>query len=136
MTTNDGRTVQVACSFTDNLAGTAHPTYAVSTTVVTSLAGDPVVLADVFLDEQAAFTALARDVTRIAKAKDEQVTDPSGLAPKEKNWAAWQTTSLGMGFSFQDYQLGGHGLRAYTVPWATVRPLMSDSAKALLAPPQ
>jgi hypothetical protein len=39
-----------------------------------------------------------------------------------------------MRFSFQDYQLGGHGVRRYTVPWRTVRPLLSDEGTGLLDP--
>ena len=37
-----------------------------------------------------------------------------------------------MSFDFQDYQLGGHGLRRYTVPWIDVRPLLRPEARELL----
>ncbi len=134
VTTNDGRTVQVRFELTDYLRGTAHPSYYVRTVVVTVPDGRPVTLAGVFLDEQAALQALAPHVRAIAAEEGEGVSTPEGLAPEERNWAAWQTTEQGMAFSFGDYQLGGHGLREYTVTWSTVRPLMSPAAYKLLGP--
>jgi hypothetical protein len=73
-------------------------------------------------------------VKRIAAKAGQPVTEPDGLAPRAENWAAWQSTRKGFQVHFQDYQLGGHGLRSYTVPWKAVTPLLSAKAKALLAP--
>ena len=44
VTTNDGRTAQVTIIFTDYLAGTAHPTSAVTTTVIDIRRSRPVLL--------------------------------------------------------------------------------------------
>ena len=129
VTTSDRRTVQVELRWGDYLAGTAHPTDHVATTVVTTAEGRPLRLRDVLADEPSALRAIAKAIKPMAKP-----SDPSGLAPKEKNFAAWQTTRDGMRFSFQDYQLGGHGLRSYTVPWRTIRPLLSDEGTGLLDP--
>ncbi|MET1007854.1 MAG: hypothetical protein ABWX96_20050 [Propionibacteriaceae bacterium] len=134
VTQNDGRTVQVAIVFVNYLAGTAHPDDWVNTTAVRTTSGRPVTLDQVFPDERAAYQKLAPVIRRLAKAQRQPVTESDGLDPQRANWAAWQTTRAGMIFYFQDYQLGGHGLRAYTVPWSVVRPLMSTSARKLLAP--
>lgn len=40
----------------------------------------------------------------------------------------------GMTFQFGDYQLGGHGLRAYTVPWSQARLVLSEHGENLLGP--
>jgi len=129
VTTSDRRTVQVELTWIDNLAGTAHPITYVATTVVTTGAGRPVRLGEVLGDEPSALRA-------IAEAVEEQSgpVDTDGLEPEEKNFAAWQTTRDGMRFSLQDYQLGGHGQRSYTVPWRTMRPLLSAYGTGLLDP--
>jgi hypothetical protein len=129
VTTNDRRTVQVELTWADNLAGTAHPTTYVATTVVTTDAGRPVRLRDVLGDERSALRTLA-------EAVEKQVgrVDTDGLEPEERNFAAWQTTREGMRLTFQDGQLGATGLRTVTVPWRTVRPLLSAYGTGLLDP--
>jgi hypothetical protein len=134
VTTNDGRTVQVVLEYADYFDGAAHPTDTVATVALVAGTGAPITLADVFPRKKAAFRALAAEVKRLAKAADEPVTEPSGLAPRSANWAAWQSKRSGFVVHFQDYQLGGHGLRSYTVPWKVVTPLLSSEAKRLLAP--
>lgn len=134
VTTNDGRTAQVRFDLVDYLAGTAHPTDSVRTVVVDLADGRSVTLRQVFPREHDALVRLARTVRQLAAARNEPITEPSGLAPRERNWASWQTTPAGLAVSFQDYQLGGHGTRTYVVPWSVVRPLMSPRARHLLAP--
>jgi hypothetical protein len=129
VTTSDRRTVQVELRWGDYLAGTAHPTDYVATTVVTTEEGRPVRLREVLADVPSGLRAIAKAIKPMARP-----SDPSGLAPKERNFSAWQTTSDGMRFTFGDYQLGGHGLRSYTVPWATMRPLLSAYGTGLLDP--
>ena len=129
VTTNDRRTVQVELTWIDNLAGTAHPSDYVATTVATTDTGKPVLLGDVLADEPSGLRAIAKAIKPMAKP-----ADPAGLAPKEKNFAAWQTARDGMRFTFTDDQLGGRGLRSYTVPWSTMRPLLSDYGTGLLDP--
>jgi hypothetical protein len=134
VSTSDRRTVQVELSWADYLAGTAHPSDYVATTVVTTDAGKPVLLGEVLGDERSALVTLGRAVRSLAARKGEDVTEPDGLAPRARNFANWQTTRSGMRFTFGDYQLGGHGLRSYTVPWKTVRPLLSAYGTGLLDP--
>ncbi|WP_432543061.1 hypothetical protein [Kineococcus sp. SYSU DK002] len=134
VTTDDGRTVQVLLEVVDSTEGTAHPTTTVASTVVDVRTAEPVTLDDVFTDLAAAFTGLAPVVEEIAAAQGEPVTAPEGLAPEEANWATWQSGADGFAFSFQDYQLGGHGVRRYVVPWERVEPLMTGEARELLAP--
>ena len=129
VTTSDRRTVQVELTWADNLAGTAHPTTYVATTVVTTDRGTPVLLREVLGDVPSALRTLA-------KAVEKQVgrVDTDGLEPKERNFAAWQTVDDGMRLTFQDGQLGAPGLRTVTVPWRTVRPLLSAYGTGLLDP--
>jgi hypothetical protein len=87
----------------------------------------PVTLDPVFQSEKRAYIVLAKQVYKVAGEVDEQ-----GLRPVRANWTAWQTTPAGMVFLFQDYQLGGHGLRTYVVPWSAVRPLLTPYARALI----
>ena len=134
VSTSDRRTVQVELTWADYLAGAAHPSDYVATTVVTTDAGRPVLLGEVLGDERSALVVLGRAVRSIAAQKGEEVSEPDGLAPRATNFANWQTTRSGMRFTFGDYQLGGHGLRSYTVPWKTVRPLLSAYGTGLLDP--
>jgi hypothetical protein len=131
--TNDDRTAQVTITYADYLQGTAHPTNYVTTTVVDVDRGRPIVLKQVFRNPTSAYRKLKPE---ILKAAGEQASgiDQSGLAPKEANWANWQTNQTGMIFIFEDYQLGGHGLRQYAVPWSALRPLLTGYAKRVLAP--
>ena len=89
----------------------------------------PGLLRDVLADVPSGLRTIAKAIEPMAEP-----SEPSGLAPKEKNFAAWQTTGKGMRFTFEDYQLGGRGVRTYTVPWRTVRPLLSDRGTGLLDP--
>ncbi|WP_432501860.1 hypothetical protein [Kineococcus arenarius] len=134
VTTDDGRTVQVVLEFVDSTEGTAHPTTSVTTVVLDVGRERPVVLDDVFDDPRTAFEELAPVVEEIADAAGQPVTELEGLAPKEVNWAAWQSGEDGITFWFQDYQLGGHGTRQYLVPWERVEHLLTPGARELLAP--
>ncbi len=131
--TNDGRTAQVTITYGDYLAGTAHPTDYVTTTVVDVARRTPVVMEQVFTNPTAVYKKLK---TAILQAAGEQSSgiDQSGLAPTKANWANWQTDQTGMIFTFGDYQLGTHGLREYAVPWSTAEPLLTAYAKRVLAP--
>lgn len=135
VTTNDGRTVQVVVEFVDYLDGTAHPNNSVSTAALTTTAGQPILLSDVFTDLPAAYSVCAQEVGKALEAAGGfGDAAASGLAPKAENWSAWQSTPAGLEFHFQDFQLGFHGLPVYTVPWAAVDDLLTAEARELLAP--
>ncbi|GAA1435575.1 hypothetical protein GCM10009616_32990 [Microlunatus lacustris] len=133
VTTNDGRTVQVSAHFVDYLAGTASPANHVATTAVTTDEGRPILVSELFRDEGAAFTALARAVRRAADRSGDGL-EPDGLAPRRTNWDNWQTSTEGMTVLFDEYQLGGRGIRSYPIAWSVVEPLLTPSARRLLAP--
>lgn len=134
LTTNDGRTVQVDIPMADYFEGAAHPTDVDNTVVLVAATGAPVTLDQLFTDQKKALQAFAPVVVQQAKADGFDVSGSDGLAPTAANWSAWQTDSQGMTFTFQDYQLGPHGMPQYTVPWTTVTPYLTPYAKALLAP--
>jgi len=134
VTTNDGRTAQVVLSLVGYQQGAAHGTDVVYTTAVDMSSGRPITLTQVFRDEHRALLTLAPAIRKAAAAVGEQIVEQDGLAPRETNWANWQTDRSGMVFYFQDYQLGGHGTRSYAVPWRTVSPLMSARSRSLLGP--
>ena len=119
--------MQVVLDFVDNLSETAHPNYFVNTVVLDARDASPVTLNRVFQSEKLAYIALAKQVSKVAGEVDEQ-----GLRPVRANWTAWQTMPAGMVIHFQDYQLGGHGLRTYVVPWSAVRPLLTPYALELI----
>ena len=131
--TNDGRTVQVRYEFVDSTEGTAHPTGSVSTVALDARDGSPITLDELFEDEAAALSTLAGEVERIAAERGEDV-DPAGLEPVPATFAAWQTTPEGMALSFQDFQLGGHGVREYAVSWDVLEELVTPAAYDLLGP--
>lgn len=134
LTTNDGRTVQVDIPMSDYYEGAAHPTNVDNTVVLVAATGAPVTLDQLFTDQEAALTAFAPLVRKQVQSDGYEVTADEGLAPTTANWSAWQTDADGMTFTFQDYQLGMHGMPQVTIPWKTVTPLLTPSAKALLAP--
>ncbi|MBB2903508.1 hypothetical protein FHR75_004350 [Kineococcus radiotolerans] len=134
VTTNDGRTAQVLLEVVDSTEGTAHPTTTLASTVVDVRRGRPVTLDALFTDPPAALADLAPVVADLAVARGEPVTAPEGLAPEVGNWATWQSGPDGLVFSFQDYQLGGHGTRSYVVPWVEAEALLTDEARELLVP--
>ena len=131
--TNDRRTIQVTIIFSDYLAGTAHPANAVTTTVIDVDKSRPVLLTQVIQNPPEGLRFLKAQVVKAAKKKREPV-DKAGLAPKVANWANWQTTPAGLTFYFGDYELGGYGLRRYTVPWRSARLVLSEYGENLLAP--
>ncbi|WP_432520622.1 hypothetical protein [Kineococcus sp. SYSU DK006] len=134
VTTDDGRTVQVLLEVVDSTEGTAHPTTTLASTVVDVRSGRPVTLDLLFADPPAAFAHLAPVVEDLAAAQGDPVTVPEGLAPEQGNWATWQSTPDGLAFSFQDFQLGGHGTRTYVVPWSEAEDLLTNEARELLVP--
>jgi hypothetical protein len=119
--------------FSDYLAGTAHPASFVTTTVVDVRRVRPVLLTQVIQNPPEGLRFLRTEVVKVAKAKRESV-DSGGLGPKVANWANWQSSPAGLTFLFGEYQLGGAGIRSYTVPWPRARLVLSAYGARLLAP--
>jgi hypothetical protein len=131
--TNDGRTVQVTILFTDYLAGTAHPASFVTTTVIDVRRVRPVLLTQVIQNPPEGLRFLRTEVGKLAKARREPVRS-SGLTPKVANWANWQSSPAGLTFLFEEGQLGGTGIRSYTVPWPRARLVLTAYGARLLPP--
>jgi len=132
VSTNDGRTVQVVILYADYLEGTAHPASFVTTTVVDVKRSRPVLLSQVIQNPADGLRFLQSEVVKAARKKGEQV-DTAGLAPRIANFANWQSSAAGLTFYFREYQLGGAGIRSYTVPWPRARLVLSVYGEKLLA---
>ena len=132
VSTNDGRTVQVMITYVDFLAGTARPASYVTTTVVDLRRARPVLLTQVVQNPADGLRFLGTEVTRVARKKGDQV-DAEGLAPRVANFANWQSSPAGLTFYFPEYQLGGAGLRSYTVPWSRARLVLAAYGERPLA---
>ena len=93
----------------------------------------PVLLTQVIQNPPEGLRFLRTEVVKAAKKKGEPV-DAAGLAPRVANWANWQSSPTGLTFHFAEYQLGGAGIRSYTVPWSRARLVLSAYGEKLLAP--
>jgi hypothetical protein len=91
----------------------------------------PVLLTQVVQNPAEGLRFLGTEVTRVARKQGDQV-DAEGLAPRVANFANWQSSPAGLTFLFREYQLGGAGVRSYTVPWARARLVLSDYGEKLL----
>jgi hypothetical protein len=106
----------------------------VTTTVVDVRRSRPVLLTQVVDNPPEGLRFLRTEVVKVAKTKSEAV-DTAGLAPKIANRANWQSSPKGLTFHFPEYQLGGAGIRSYTVPWSRARLVLSAYGEQVLAPP-
>ena len=131
VSTNDGRTVQVVIDYVDYLAGTARPASYVSTTVVDVRRSRPVLLTQAVQNPPEALRLFRTEVVKAARTRGEP-TEAAGLTPRLTNWANWQSSSDGLTFWFDEYQLGGAGIRSYTVPWSRAELVLSAYGEALL----
>ena len=113
------------------LAGTARPSLYVTTTAVDIRRARPVLLTQVIQNPPEGLRFLRTEVVKAAKQKGEPV-DAAGLAPRVANWANWQSSPTGLTFHFGEYQLGGAGIRSYTVPWPRARLVLSAYGEKLL----
>ena len=120
--------------YVDYLEGTARPASYVTTTVIDVRRARPVLLTQIVQNPADGLRFLGTEVTRVARKKGESV-DAEGLAPRVANYANWQSSPAGLTFHFPEYQLGGAGIRSYTVPWSRVRLVLSAYGEKLLAPP-
>lgn len=122
------RSVVVAQIFYGALTYGAHPTAYVGTVVIDSRSRDPVMLADLFTDPQAALNVIAEQ-TRAILAKDglEIPPDEPGAQPKAENFANWIPTADGLEFHFAEYQFGPRLPAVVTVPWSAVADMLTPT---------
>jgi hypothetical protein len=114
--------------------GGAHPLVEDGTVVIDLDNGNPVLLGDLFPDEQAGLQRLSEQVGPLIAAQqpDLQVL-PAGTAPVEKNFTSWQATPDGMQIIFGDYQIGPRGVVSVTVPWSALSDLADPGVLAVVS---
>jgi hypothetical protein len=88
----------------------AHPTSYISTVVIDSRSADPIMLADLFTDEQAGLHRLS---------------GLTGAEPRAENFVNWIPTAEGLEIHFAPYQFGIALPETKTVPWAALNDLLT-----------
>jgi hypothetical protein len=88
----------------------AHPTSYISTVVIDSRSADPIMLADLFTDEQAGLHRLS---------------GLTGAEPRAENFVNWIPTAEGLEIHFAPYQFGIALPETKTVPWAALTDLLA-----------
>jgi hypothetical protein len=88
----------------------AHPTSYISTVVIDSRSADPIMLTDLFADDQAGLNRLS---------------ELTGAEPRPENFANWIPTSEGLEIHFAPYQFGIALPETKTVAWAALADLLA-----------
>jgi hypothetical protein len=87
-----------------------HPTSYINTVVIDSRSADPVMLADLFADEQAGLHRLS---------------ELTGAEPRAENFANWIPAAEGLEIHFAPYQFGIALPETKTVSWAALADLLA-----------
>jgi hypothetical protein len=111
----------------------AHPSHQIGTIVIDSRSADPIMLVDLFTDQQAGLSRLSEQTTKILAADGMNLgPDEPGAAPKAENFANWIPTAEGLEIHFAPYQFGVALPAVITVPWPALAdvlaPAMADIA--------
>lgn len=88
----------------------AHPTSYISTVVIDSRSADPIMLTDLFSDEQAGLNRLS---------------ELTGAEPRAENFVNWVPTAEGLEIHFAPYQFGIALPETKTVAWTALTDLLS-----------
>jgi hypothetical protein len=88
----------------------AHPTSYISTVVIDSRSADPIMLTDLFSDEQAGLNRLS---------------ELTGAEARAENFTNWVPTSDGLEIHFAPYQFGIALPETKTVAWAALADLLA-----------
>lgn len=88
----------------------AHPTSYISTVVIDSRSADPILLTDLFADEQAGL---------------DRLSELTGAEPRAENFVNWIPTAEGLEIHFAPYQFGIALPVTKTVSWATLADLLA-----------
>ncbi|MDT5107540.1 MAG: hypothetical protein QOI25_5053 [Mycobacterium sp.] len=127
------RPIAVAQIIYGSMGYGAHPTPYIGTMVIDSRSADPVMLVDLFTDQQAGLSRLSEQATKILAADGMNLgPDEPGAAPKAENFANWIPTAEGLEIHFAPYQFGVALPAVITVPWPALTdvlaPAMADIA--------
>ena len=106
---------------------TAHPASFVNTIVVDSRTAKPIMLVDLFTNQQAGLNRISEQI----RVVEPTIPDQPGIEPKAENFASWIPTTKGMEIHFADYQIGAHGLFVVTVPWSALTDVLATNMQAL-----
>jgi len=127
VTTITPQVVAGVAIFTWYSRGAAHPNNTVATITIAVDSAEPILLADVFTDQQVAATRLADIVTRMNP-------DAAPLtSPVMDTFLNWVPTGAG----FHVYVPVIHAMGDYlpmTIPWGQIEDLMTPQARAVLIP--
>ncbi len=95
----------------------AHPTSYISTVVIDSRSADPIMLTDLFADDQAGLNRLS---------------ELTGAEPRAENFANWIPTSEGLEIHFAPYQFGIALPETKTVAWAALADLVAPAMTGIM----
>jgi hypothetical protein len=90
----------------------AHPTSYISTVVIDSRSADPIMLTNLFTDEQAGLNRLS---------------ELTGAEPRAENFVNWLPTAEGLEIHFAPYQFGIALPETKTVAWAALADLLAPA---------
>jgi hypothetical protein len=90
----------------------AHPTSYISTVVIDSRNADPIMLTELFIDEQAGLNRLS---------------ELTGAEPRAENFVNWLPTTEGLEIHFAPYQFGIALPETKTVAWAALADLLAPT---------
>jgi hypothetical protein len=128
------RPIAVAQIIYGSMGYGAHPTPYIGTIVIDSRSADPIMLVDLFTDQQAGLNRLSEQARKILAADGMNLgPNEPGAAPKAENFANWIPTAEGLEIHFAPYQFGVALPAVITVPWPALTdvlaPAMADLAK-------
>jgi hypothetical protein len=95
----------------------AHPTSYISTVVIDSRSADPIMLTDLFAEDQAGLNRLS---------------ELTGAEPRAENFANWIPTSEGLEIHFAPYQFGIALPETKTVAWAALADLVAPAMTGIM----
>ena len=122
------RPIAVAQIIYGSLGYGAHPTPYIGTIVIDSRSADPIMLVDLFADEQAGLNRLSEQATKILAADGMNLgPDAAGAAPKAENFANWIPTAEGLEIHFAPYQFGVALPAVITVPWPALADVLAPA---------
>ena len=123
------RSIAIGQVITGNSYFGVSPTVFHSTVVIDSRNARPIMLTDLFTDEQAGLNRLSEQ-TKILLPEG-QGSDQPGNAPIAKNFANWLPAADGLEIYFEAYQFGIRMAQTITVPWSTLTDVLAPDMAGL-----
>jgi Protein of unknown function (DUF3298) len=127
------RSIAVAQAIVGTSYYGASPTVHVGTVVIDSRTARPIMLTDLFTDDQAALDRLSEQTKRLLieeRGFQEPAPDGPGTEPKAENFANWIPTVEGLEIHFDPYQFGPRLAEVITVQWSALANLLTPEMAA------